>query len=107
MNRFFIDFGSPRSLKGAKGSPKEAKESPKGDPKEGQERPKTRPGERKGAQGTLKSLTFGGSQASKKQANQERDFLKTELSIESGAHFEREDAKGRPRGVQKVHRKPK
>ena len=89
------------------GDPKEEKESPKGHPKEGQERPKRRPGERKRAQGTLKSLTFWGSQASKKHANQEPDFSKTELSFESGAHFERGGAKGRPRGAQKVHREPK
>ena len=45
--------------------------------------------------------------ASKKEENQKRDFSKTELSFESGAHFESGGAKGRPRGAQKVHREPK
>ena len=107
MNRFFIDFGSPRSLKGAKGSPKDDKESPKGYPKESQERPKRRPGKRKGAQGTLKSLTFGKSQAAKKQANQKPDSSKTELSFENGAHFQPRRTKERPRGPPKAHRNPK
>ena len=80
---------APRRLKKAKGSPKEDQERPKGDPKEGEERHKRRPGGPKGAQGRLERLTFGGSQASKKQENQKRDFSKTELSFESGAHSER------------------
>ena len=44
---------------------------------------------------------------SKKEANQGRDFSKTELSFESGAHFNQRRTKGTPRRVQKAHREPK
>ena len=119
FHRFFILFSSifdprqakerPREAKGRprgaqgvhrerKGGPSKAQEGrkgAKGNPKEGQERPKGGPGKPKGAQRSPKWLTFWGSQTSKRQENQKRAFSKTELSFESGAHFQREGRQAR------------
>ena len=102
--------GGQREAKGrpreAKGRPKETKRKPKGGP----ERPKAG----KAAQslkrtsgyrvlGCQKPSDFGGKMMPKFSQSRKSDFLKTELSFESGAHFQRE---GQARPGQKGLAKP-
>ena len=81
-----------------------AKPGQSGRKEPGQETPKGRP---RGAQRSPREpevAHFVGSQVTKKQEKRKRGFSKTELSFETGAHFERGGAKGRPRGAQGVHK---
>ena len=95
-----------RGQRAAKGAQKEAKERPR----RGQERPKAA----KAAQslkrtsgyrvlGCQKPSDFGGKMMPKFSQSLKSDFLKTELSFESGAHFQRE---GQARPGQKGLAKP-
>ena len=83
MNRFFLDFGSPRSLKGAKGSPKEDQERPEGDPKEGQERHKRAPRATK----RRKDASGSDSGAILEDFGSPRDLKKLEKIIEKNNTF--------------------
>ena len=94
-----------RGQRAAKGRPREAKGRPKG----GQREAKGRPREAKGGQsspkpkkdarypflGAKKGSDFEGKMMPKASQSRKSDFLKTELSFESGAHFQRE-GQGRP-----------
>ena len=97
----------------AKGRPREAKGRPKG----GQREAKGRPREPKGGQSSPKPKKdlgdpffervfwsdFEGKIVPKASQSRKSDFLKTELSFESGAHFQRE---GQARPGQKGLAKP-
>ena len=119
--------GSPREAKGrqrgsqgeAKGGQREAKGRPRGGqgkPKGGQREAKGRPREAKGGQsspkpkndarypflGAKKGSDFEGKMMPRASQSRKSDFLKTELSLESGANFQREgQAKPGQKGVAK------
>ena len=94
--------GRPREPKGRpKGGQREAKGWPR-EAKGGQARPEDQKTKKKMFFGACVGSLFGGSRHQKSSQSRENDFLKTELSFEIGAHFEREDlAKPGQGGVEK------
>ena len=119
------DQGRPKGGQGeakrrqreAKGRPRGGQERPKGSQREAKERPRggqERPKAAKAAQslkrtsgyrvlGCQKPSGFGRKMKPKFSQSRKSDFLKTELSFESGAHFQRE---GQARPGQKGLAKP-
>ena len=82
--------GRPREATGRpKGCQREAKGTPR-EPKGGQTSPKPKKDLGDQFLETLFWLDFEGKIVPKASQSRESDFLKTELSLESGAHFQRE-----------------